>query len=148
MDERSKNFNSIRRNRRSGALSLSPSLPLPLLARVYCAQVDKRSQRERGREREIPSLPPSLPFPPEKLPRRDSIPGYAPPPSVLHLISLLLSSNYRNKIIISRRFLYPPRAPLLPPPLVLYIYIYLVERTPRSRIRADIGLHVLMTLEF
>lgn len=69
-------------------------------------------------------------------------PRYTPlPSSVLHLISLL-SSNYRNKIIISRRFLLEP--PPLPSPFPLF-----VEKT-RSRIRADIGLprHVLMTLEF
>lgn len=130
VDERSKNFNSIKEEPKRC------SLVFPLLFSPHAWYTSGQKKRERKRD--------FLPPPPPLKNCLDEIPSprYTPPPSsVLHLISLL-SSNYRNKIIISRRFL------LEPPPLPSSFPLF-VEKT-RSRIRADIGLprHVLMTLEF
>lgn len=100
VDERSKNFNSIKEEPKR--CSLVPSSFLS--SRV----VYKRTKEAREKERDL--LSPSSPLKNclDEIPEIHPTP---PPSSVLHLISLL-SSNYRNKIIISRRFLPPLPSPI------------------------------------
>lgn len=107
VDERSKNFNSIKEEPKKRCLLLSPlSLSLPFLSSSHACYTSGQK-----RERYKPPLPllSSWKIASTRFHPRDT------PHPVLHLIISLLSSNYRNKIIISRRF--PP----LPSPCYLLL---------------------------